>query len=83
MSRRNDLTAFAVEGYKEVGADHLATSPAWCARQLGRYFDLTGRPEPRDVRMGRGDSIRANDMRFTFAIFVTGSANTISFERVE
>lgn len=49
------------------------------AHALGRYLHDTGRTPPRDVRMGRGDSIRCNDMRFTFK----AAAGRIEFERIE
>jgi hypothetical protein len=72
------LTDYARAGYDGNENPHLGTSPAWYAHALGRYLHATGRTPPRDVRMGRGDSIRANDMRFKF----TG-AQRVSFERVE
>lgn len=74
-----DLTEFARTGYMGNANPHLATSPAWYAHALGLYLHQTGRTPPRSVRMGRGDSIRANDMRFKF----NEAGGRISFERVE
>lgn len=80
-TKANDLTAAALEGYSSNKINrYIYSSPNFYACALGDYFRITGRPAPRDVRMGRGDSIRASDMRFTF----TGSkAAGIMFERVE
>lgn len=76
---RDNLTDYARAGYDGSANPHLATSPAWYAHALGHYLHGSGRTPPRDVRMGRGDSIRANDMRFTFK----HSDSRITFERVE
>jgi hypothetical protein len=75
-----DLTEYARTGYSGAPNPNIGTSPAWFAHELGAHFQTTGRSEPRDVRMGRGDSIRANDMRFRFRI---GRAAGVAFERVE
>ncbi len=64
MSKPNDLTAYAVDGYRDFAGSYSRTSPAWCAYELGKWFQSTGRTTPVDVRMGRGYTIRANDMRF-------------------
>lgn len=56
---------------------YLATSPCWYAYELGCFMWDSGRCLPHDVRMGRGDSIWANDMRFTF------SSKPLKFERVQ
>lgn len=80
MSRPNDLTAVARTGFDGNDNPHLATSPCWYAHALGRYLHDTGRTVPRDVRMSRGDSIRANDMRFSFA---HPAAGRVTFERIE
>lgn len=77
---KNDLTEYASEGYAGNQNLHLQTSPAWYAHELGTHLHKTGRCKPRDVRMGRGDSIRANDMRFKFRLT---NAKRIEFERVE
>ena len=74
------LTDEARVGYDGNPNPHLFSSPSWYAHALGAYLHETGRSPPRDVRMGRGDSIRANDMRFTFTHPQPG---TIEFERVE
>ena len=66
MGKRTDLTAEAMEGYTGAPLAYLATSPAWFAYRLGEYLQRTGRPEPRDVRMGRGYQIHASDMLFAF-----------------
>ena len=63
---QSTLTEYAHAGYYGNHNPHLPTSPAWYAHALGSMLHATGRVTPRDVRMGRGDSIRANDMRFTF-----------------
>jgi len=75
MKPTNDLTKFALTGHSGITNPHIYSSPAWYAHQLGALLGV----EPRDVRMGRGDSIRANGMRFTFR----GNARTITFVRVE
>lgn len=77
---RPDLTSVARSGYDGNDNPHYVSSPNWYAHSLGRYLRDTGRSAPRDVRMGRGDSIRANDMRFTFKLPGNGR---IAFERVE
>ena len=70
MSKANDLTIEACAGYASdmtmVSNPFLATSPAWYAYKLGEYLKRTGRTMPRDVRMGRGYQIHANDMLFAF-----------------
>ena len=75
----DNLTEFARAGYDGNANAHLATSPAWYAHALGRYLHASGRSPPRNVRMGRGDSIRVNDMRFTFTVT---RDHKITFERV-
>lgn len=67
MSKSADLTLEATKGFNgESGNPYLATSSAWFAYKLGEYFQRTGRPLPRDVRMGRGYQIHASDMLFAF-----------------
>lgn len=73
------LTDYARTGFDGTSNPHLFTSDAWHAHELGRHFQNSGRPVPRDVRMGRGNSIRASDMRFTIA----GGQADPTFERVE
>ncbi len=77
----NDLTAVALVGYQGAANPHLASSPHFYAHELGAHFWTTGRSQPRDVRMGRGYSIRANDMRFT--ITNAGQRGGSTFERLE
>jgi hypothetical protein len=74
------MHAAALAGFNGNDNPHLYSSPAWYAHALGRYLHDTGRCVPRNVRMGRGYSIRANDMRF--AIKETG-AGRVTFERIE
>jgi hypothetical protein len=70
MSKSTDLTIEASAGYASdmtgVANPFLATSPSWYAYRLGEYLKRTGRTLPRDVRMGRGYQIHANDMLFSF-----------------
>lgn len=73
------LTECARAGYSRAANPHLPTSPCWYAHELGAFLLSTGRCTPVAVRMGRGDSIRANDMRFTFK----HSAGALAFDRVE
>jgi hypothetical protein len=64
MTKANDLTTEAIQGYNRDAVSYLATSPAWYAYHLGQFMYITGRTTPRDVRMSRGCSIRCNDMLF-------------------
>ena len=64
MAKPMDLTPEARQGYEGKPNTYLATSPSWYAWHLGALLQKTGRTMPRDVRMGRGNSIRANSMRF-------------------
>jgi hypothetical protein len=66
MAKKDDLTPKAVEGYVGMGNAYIATSPSWFAYKLGEYLKRTGRTEPKNVRMGRGYQIHANDMLFSF-----------------
>lgn len=80
MAKHNDITEYAERAYSGQEVQAIYSSPAYYAAQLGAHFKATGRSEPRDVRMSRGYSIRANDMRFV----IKGSAAAgITFERVE
>ena len=65
-SNASDLTEAALRGYRGEPCAALYSSPDWYAYQLGAYFARTGRPEPRDVRMSRGNRVRASDMLFQF-----------------
>lgn len=82
MAKPSDLTPEAAQGYAR-GLDanpYLYSSPSYNAFELGAYLARSGRPGPRDVRMGRGDSIRASDMRFAFK---GSAADGLKFERVQ
>ena len=80
----SDLTAEAVKAYEDkaktgfTANPHMYSSPCWYAHELGIYFASTGKSKPRDVRMSRGYSIRANDMLFK----IHETKGTISFERI-
>jgi len=63
--KRGDLWYAADAGYEgKEGCNYLYSSPAYYAYYLGKYFRVTGRARPHDVRMSRGYSIRASDMIF-------------------
>lgn len=66
MRKAQSLTEYARAGYNGNDNPHLWSSPCWYAHIFGRYMHDSGRSIPDDVRMGRGDSIRCGDMRFTF-----------------
>lgn len=83
MANDNEMTERARAGYDGKPNPWLATSPAWYAHALGAYFRSSGRTAPRDVRMGRGYSIRANEMRFAIKDAPKGAATPVTFERVE
>jgi hypothetical protein len=72
------LDTEAAAGFARQANPHLSSSPAWCAHELGRYFQESGRTAPTDVRMGRGYSIRVRDMRFAI-----GHGTPVTFDRVE
>ena len=75
-----DLAPEARAGFEGNPNPHLWSSACWYAHALGAYLHAAGRPAPTDVRMGRGDSIRCRDMRFSFKHF---GAGRIEFTRVE
>lgn len=66
----SDLTAHASEGYAAElngaaaakACPHYTSSPAGMAWLVGAWLKATGRSAPRDVRMSRGYTVRANDM---------------------
>jgi hypothetical protein len=60
----NDLTNEAVNGFNGLSNGHLYSSPNYIAHLLGRFLHDSGRTKPRNVRMSRGYTIRANDMLF-------------------
>lgn len=62
-----NLTEYALQGYAGAENPHAYSSPAWYAHRLGRYLHDSGRPPPRDVRMGRGYKVRVADMIFDMA----------------
>jgi hypothetical protein len=66
MAKKNDLTAHAVEGYNGTAPAALYSSPVWYAQSLGAFFQVTGRPVPRDVSMSRGASMNANGLRWKY-----------------
>lgn len=67
MAKHNDLTDRALQGYSSKEANpYLWSSASHIAFALGQLFQQTGRTAPRDVRMSRGLSIRANDMLFAW-----------------
>jgi hypothetical protein len=59
-----DLTEYARAGYDGNDNPYLYSSPCWYAHSLGQYLHASGRTPPRNVRMSRGSSVRANDMLF-------------------
>lgn len=79
MSKPHDLTTEARNGYDGNANPHLSSSPCFYAHAFGRYMHDSGRTPPRDVRMGRGYSIRGNDMRFT----IKQEGSRVEFERAE
>ncbi|UFX42081.1 hypothetical protein HAP47_0022740 [Bradyrhizobium sp. 41S5] len=78
MAKPDDLTAYASAGYAAPASanPHLWSSATHIAFRLGQWFHETGRPAPRDVRMSRGLSIRANDM------LIRWNAETGACERI-
>ena len=66
MSKKQaDLTEQAKEGFEApAGANcpYFDSSPSAMAWLTGQWLKTTGRTEPRDVRMSRGYTVRANDM---------------------
>jgi hypothetical protein len=81
VSRADELTAVAREGYDGNDNKHLYSSPNWYAHKLGQYLHSTGRTVPRNVRMSRGQCVHANDMLFRLAELNTKPA-TYTWERV-
>ena len=64
MSKPDDLTEYALAGFAApLGRNpHLWSSATHIAFRLGQWLQETGRTAPRNVRMSRGMTIRANDM---------------------
>jgi hypothetical protein len=67
MSRKNDCTPAALEGYNATNIDcpYLATSSSAEAWHIGAWLQATGRTSPRDVAPSRGDTFHVNGMRVT------------------
>lgn len=63
---RRDLTPNAQAGYDGAANPHIQTSPVWYAHELGRQLGVNRRDKPAGVRMGRGDSIWSNGVRWKF-----------------
>jgi hypothetical protein len=81
MSKARSLTEPARTGYYGNPNPYLWSSPNWYAHAFGAYLHQTGRSIPTDVRMGRGDSIRNGDTRYTFKH--PPKSQKVVFERVE
>lgn len=79
----SELTAQAQAGYDGKPNVWLWSSPNYYAHALGAYLQASGRTAPRDVRMGRGYSIRANDMRFSIQHAPKGATPAATFTREE
>jgi hypothetical protein len=69
----------AAAGFANEENPHLYTSPVWYAHELGRAFRACGRPQPTDVRMSRGYSIRNGNMIFR----IGGTKDVPTFELQE
>jgi hypothetical protein len=82
-SKPQDLTPEAAAGYatggERVENPHLATSPCWYAFELGRQLAANAFPAPMGVRMGRGDSIWSNGVRWAIGM---AHRNGVTFERI-
>lgn len=81
------LNALACETMRQEDAAtarlDLTNAPLSNAHALGAHLKASGRTAPRDVRMGRGYSIRANDMRFSIQHAPKGATPPVSFTREE
>lgn len=67
--REKDLTAQAMEGYTAgngAACPYYKSSATGMAWQVGAMLRRTGRTAPRNVRMGRGYHVHANDMLWAF-----------------
>ena len=79
-----DLTPYAVKAYETklktgyTANPHIRSAPSWYAHELGIYLASRGQTMPRDVRMSRGYSLRANGMLFK----IHDTKESISFERI-
>lgn len=64
-SKPSDLTDEAKQGYEAppgAKCPFYESSPSGMAWLTGQWLQATGRSAPRDVRMSRGYTVRANDM---------------------
>lgn len=82
INKANSLTEYARNGYMRNENSHIWSSPVWYAHKFGEYLHATGRTVPTDVRMGRGDSIRNGDTRYTFK-HDKADRSRLAFERVQ
>lgn len=79
------LTEYAVNAYTTrittgfTYNPHLWSSPAYYAHELAIWMESKGMTMPKDVRMSRGYSIRANDMLFK----IHDDKNSTTFERIK
>lgn len=67
MTKKDDIAAYtetARAAYRGAEFSGLFTSTMHAAHCIGEHFQATGRPEPRDVRPSRGDTMHASDMLF-------------------
>ena len=64
MTKQNDLTARAIDGYNGLPNQHYYSSPNYIAHLLGRFLHAVGDTAPRNVRMSRGLTIHANGLLF-------------------
>lgn len=67
MATKADIQAYteqAKAAYKGAAFNGLYTSSMHAAHCIGEHMQATGRPEPTDVRPGRGDTIHVRDMTF-------------------
>jgi len=70
MSKANDLTPIAMQGYNAPTtacwngrSPYLATSNHDSAWHIGWWLKRTSRSAPRDVRASRGDTYHVNGMK--------------------
>lgn len=78
VSNKADLLVAARAGYDGTANTYKAQSDCWYARELGAYFQATGRSTPDDVEIIVGGVIWANNMRFSY----TNEAGQVKFERI-
>ena len=83
MANDNAMTAHARAGYDGKPNASMYSSPNYYAHALGAYLQANGRTTPRNVRIRRGYTIRANDMRFAIKHAPKGAPRSVTFERME